>query len=105
AAPATAHQAATARRAVVAASVRCAGRACLQRSLAATLFCRLRGTWPTWCAGVRTDPFRAHAWIAVDGRPIGEPAGTDRYTPLVAVAPGPPGPSGPPGARGGSRPG
>ncbi|MGH3973626.1 MAG: lasso peptide biosynthesis B2 protein [Pseudonocardiaceae bacterium] len=57
--PATRQQAQAAREAVVAVSLRCAGKGCLQRSIAATLYCRAHGTWPTWCTGVRTNPFAA----------------------------------------------
>lgn len=85
--PATAHQALTARQAVVSVSVRCAGRNCLQRSLAAVLLCRMRGVWPTWCAGVRTDPFRAHSWVEVDGVPIDETFGPGYYAPVITVPP------------------
>jgi hypothetical protein len=84
---ATYEQAAAARRDVVATSLYCAGRYCLPRSLAATLLCRLRGTWPTWCTGVRTAPFAAHAWIAVDDQPVDEPADTSTYRPLLRVPP------------------
>jgi Transglutaminase-like superfamily/Coenzyme PQQ synthesis protein D (PqqD) len=80
---ATAQQAA--RRAVISVSVRCAGRACLQRSLATVLMCRMHGTWPTWCTGVRTSPFRAHAWVEVDGVPIGETFGPGYYTTIMTV--------------------
>jgi Transglutaminase-like superfamily len=82
--PATAQQAHTARQAVDAVSLRFAGKDCLQRSLATTLYCRAHGTWSTWCTGVRTNPFAAHAWTQVDNQPIGEPhppATTDPYTP------------------------
>nr|WP_238545619.1 MULTISPECIES: lasso peptide biosynthesis B2 protein [Streptomyces] len=102
AAPATPEQTAAARHAVVTASARCAAaRSCLHRSLATTLLCRAHGTWPTWCTGVRTEPFGAHAWVAVDGEPIGEPAHERGYTTIISV---PPlsrdrrrGPEGPPG--------
>lgn len=57
---------------VVGTSVRCAGEWCLQRSVAVALLCRVRGCWPEWRTGVRLQPFRAHAWISVDGRAIGE---------------------------------
>lgn len=87
AAPATADQALRARHAVVSVSLRCAGQACLQRSIAVALLCRFRGVWPTWCTGVRTSPFAAHAWIEVAGRPIGEPVATGHYHPLLAVPP------------------
>lgn len=83
--PATKPEALRARRAVVTVSVRCAGQGCLQRSLATALLCRTRGSWPQWCTGVRTEPFRAHAWVAVDGRPVGEPHDTRLYQPLLSV--------------------
>jgi hypothetical protein len=72
--PATYAEAAQARDTVLAVSVRCCGpRACLPRSIAVALLCRLRGTWPTWCAGVvAVPPFTAHAWVEVDGRPVDE---------------------------------
>lgn len=85
--PATRQQAEAARRAVVAVSLRCAGRGCLQRSIAATLYCRAHGTWPTWCTGVRTNPFAAHAWIQVDGQPIGEPYPAGHYRILLTIPP------------------
>src|SRR5437868_14025175 len=62
---ATPAQTLAARQAVTAISTLCAGRYCLQRSLATALLCRLRGHWPTWCTGVRTPPFAAHAWVQV----------------------------------------
>jgi hypothetical protein len=61
-----------ARNAVVWMSIRCAGPRCLQRSIATALVCRAGGAWPEWCTGVRTHPFQAHAWVAVDGEPVGE---------------------------------
>jgi len=87
--PATAQQALSAREAVVAVSLRCAGQGCLQRSIAASLYCRARGSWPTWCTGVRTNPFAAHAWIQVDGQPIGEHHPTGYYRPLLTIPPVP----------------
>lgn len=85
--PATEQQAHAARRAVVAVSVRCAGRGCLQRSIAAALYCRALGCWPTWCTGVRTSPFTAHAWIQVAGQPIGELYPAGYYRPLLIIPP------------------
>jgi len=85
--PATAAQALDARNAVVSVSLRCAGQGCLQRSIAAALLCRARGTWPTWSTGVRTNPFAAHAWIEADGFPVGEPHPPGRYRPLLTVPP------------------
>jgi len=85
--PATYQQALAARGAIVAVSALCAGEGCLQRSLATALLCRMRGVWPTWCTGVRTSPFRAHAWVEVNGRPVGEPQGAGYYRPLMTVRP------------------
>ncbi|MGK5545966.1 lasso peptide biosynthesis B2 protein [Streptomyces sp. URMC 127] len=92
--PATVEQALAARSAVVAVSARCAGEGCLQRSVATVLLCRTRGVWPDWCTGVRTAPFRAHAWVEVNGIPVGEPYPAGHYHRLmtVPVTPG----SGPP---------
>ncbi|WP_320783357.1 lasso peptide biosynthesis B2 protein [Streptomyces sp. CRN 30] len=88
AAPATTAQASAARAAVVTVSRRCAtDTGCLQRSLAAALLCRLGGVWPTWCTGVRTRPFSAHAWIAVDGTPVSERQSADYYTPVLTIPP------------------
>ncbi|MFI6014085.1 lasso peptide biosynthesis B2 protein [Streptomyces sp. NPDC051243] len=83
--PARYDEALRARREVTAVSTLCAGRYCLQRSLATTLLCRMRGHWPTWCSGVRTAPFGAHAWVEADGKPVGEPADTATYRPMITV--------------------
>lgn len=87
--PATAAQAKNARDAMCAVSLRCAGpKGCLPRSLGAALVCRLSGTWPTWCTGVRVvPPFTAHAWIEADGRPVDEDVPDDYFTRLMTVAP------------------
>ncbi|GHH91112.1 lasso peptide biosynthesis B2 protein [Streptomyces capillispiralis] len=91
AAPATRHQAAAARQAVVTVSPRCASDwSCLQRSLATVLLCRAWGVWPTWCTGVRTDPFRAHAWVAVGSEAVDEPDHAGGYTPVITIPPLPP---------------
>jgi hypothetical protein len=89
---ATPAQAHTARQAVVSVSLRCAGNGCLQRSIAASLYCRAHGTWPTWCTGVRTNPFEAHAWIQVNDQPIGEPHPAGHYRPILTIPPTPPRP-------------
>jgi transglutaminase superfamily protein len=83
--PATYGQALNARQAVIAVSVLCAGEGCLQRSLATVLLCRMRGVWPTWCTGVRTAPFKAHAWVEVDGQPVDEPQGAGYYRLIMSV--------------------
>ncbi|CAL9424479.1 hypothetical protein SUDANB95_01912 [Actinosynnema sp. ALI-1.44] len=83
--PAGHAEALAARDAVTAVSLRCAGPGCLPRSIATALLCRSRGTWPTWRVGVRTAPFAAHAWVEADGRPVGEPAGTELLHVLMTV--------------------
>lgn len=85
--PATPEQALAALRAVTSVSLRCTGQACLQRSVATVLLCRARGTWPTWCTGVRTSPFAAHAWVEAGGEPVGEPYPAGHYRPLLTVPP------------------
>ena len=49
------------------------------------VLCRTRGVWPTWCTGVRTHPFAAHAWVEVAGQPIGEPHPKGYYKPMLTV--------------------
>nr|WP_206439090.1 lasso peptide biosynthesis B2 protein [Streptomyces scabichelini] len=83
--PARYDEALRARGEVTAVSTLCAGRYCLQRSLATALLCRMRGHWPTWCSGVRTAPFGAHAWVEAGGKPVGEPADTATYRPMITV--------------------
>jgi hypothetical protein len=83
--PATADEALRARQAVVSVSARCAGQGCLQRSVAIVLLCRLGRRWPDWCTGVRTQPFRAHAWVEVDGVAIGEPGDMRLFHTMLSV--------------------
>ncbi|MFH9426231.1 lasso peptide biosynthesis B2 protein [Streptomyces sp. NPDC017529] len=85
--PADYARALRARQDVTAVSTLCSGRYCLQRSLATALLCRLGGVWPTWCTGVRTSPFTAHAWVEAEGRPVGEPEDTTTYRTLLTVPP------------------
>ncbi|MFC8623128.1 lasso peptide biosynthesis B2 protein [Streptomyces anulatus] len=89
AAPADAAVTTAARDSVLASSLGLHGlRACLPRSLAVALLCRLRGTWPTWCVGVRTaPPFAAHAWVEAGQEMIGETGGYDSYSRLFTVPP------------------
>ncbi|GAA2209724.1 hypothetical protein GCM10009850_051830 [Nonomuraea monospora] len=81
--PATASQAKAARDAVMAVSLSCAGEGCLPRSIATALLCRMRGSWPTWCAGVRVHPFAAHAWVEAGNRPVDEPPASYHRTIVV----------------------
>ncbi|MEU4969437.1 lasso peptide biosynthesis B2 protein [Streptomyces smyrnaeus] len=83
--PAGRARALRARQAAVSVSVRCAGLGCLQRSVAAALLCRLHGEWPDWCSGFRTRPFGAHAWIEVDGEPVGEGGAIGAFRTVLAV--------------------
>ncbi|MFI6520359.1 lasso peptide biosynthesis B2 protein [Spirillospora sp. NPDC050679] len=85
--PASAERALAARRAVVVVSVRCAGQGCLQRSIATALLCRFRGAWPVWCAGVRTEPFQAHAWVETGDGPVGEADDVGLYRKIMTVPP------------------
>lgn len=85
--PATVDEALRARRDVTDTSTMCSGRYCLQRALATTLLCRLRGRWPTWCSGVRTPPFNAHAWVEVEGVRVGEPEDSSTYHTMLSVPP------------------
>ncbi|WP_055565690.1 lasso peptide biosynthesis B2 protein [Streptomyces atriruber] len=89
AAPATAAQARSARDAMCAVSLLCAGpKGCLPRSLGAALLCRLTGGWATWCTGASVvPPFNAHAWIEAEGRPVGEDVPDDYFARLLAVEP------------------
>ncbi|WP_309485574.1 lasso peptide biosynthesis B2 protein [Streptomyces sp. WELS2] len=45
----------------------------------------MRGHWTTWCSGVRTSPFGAHARVEAEGRPVGEPEDTTTYRPILTV--------------------
>ncbi|NJP65875.1 lasso peptide biosynthesis B2 protein [Streptomyces spiramenti] len=83
--PATSAEALDAREAVVAVSVHCAGQGCLERSIATFLLCRLSGRVPEWRTGVRLEPFRAHAWVAVGGVPVGEHEEVATYAVTMAV--------------------
>ncbi|MEU9117139.1 lasso peptide biosynthesis B2 protein [Streptomyces sp. NPDC048483] len=58
---------------------------CLRRSVATALLCRMRGVWPHWCTGVRTAPFRAHAWVEVEGLAVGGPYWLGEYRRMVVV--------------------
>ncbi|MFB8183312.1 lasso peptide biosynthesis B2 protein [Streptomyces sp. NPDC055966] len=87
--PATYAQASDARNAVLAVSLRCSGpKGCLPRSLATVLVCRARGTWPSWCVGVRAlPPPAAHAWVEAQGRPVDEQVPAEYFRALFTVPP------------------
>lgn len=52
--------------------------ACLENSLAAALAALLTRRSVDWCIGARLMPYAAHAWIEVEGAPVGEPWEPDR---------------------------
>jgi hypothetical protein len=83
--PANYEHAALARSLVCSVSMRCAGEGCLQRSIAIALLCRLDGRWPVWKAGVRIEPFRAHAWVEADGLPVEEGNDIEDYSVMLSV--------------------
>jgi hypothetical protein len=84
--PASHAQALRAREDVVSVSGRCAGQYCLERSVAAALLVRTRGGWADWVSGVNFAPFAAHAWIEVDGEPVGEPLRLDGFHKNIQVS-------------------
>jgi len=45
---------------------------CLQRSVVLTRMCRRRGCEVELVTGIQRLPFRSHAWVELDGIPIGD---------------------------------
>lgn len=85
--PATISETFAAHQRVISVSTRCSGRWCLDRSIAVALLLRMRGAWPEWHTGVCLNPFRAHAWVAVNGKSVGEPDGLEEnFHTLIRVA-------------------
>jgi hypothetical protein len=77
--PATSNEATSMTSAIRTAARHRAGRmACLEHSLAAVILAGLRRHSVEWCIGARLMPFASHAWIELDGKPIGEPEHRDR---------------------------
>lgn len=87
--PATYEAASQARDVVTRTSLRCTGpEGCLPRSIATAVLCRLQGSFPVWCVGVRvTPPFGAHAWVMADGRDVDEPYPAGYHRVLLRVDP------------------
>ena len=44
--------------------------ACLEQSLAAVLLAAARGWRLDWCLGAVADPYRFHAWVEAEARPV-----------------------------------
>ncbi|MGH3856912.1 MAG: lasso peptide biosynthesis B2 protein [Pseudonocardiaceae bacterium] len=59
--------------------------ACFEESTSAAVALALGGRHAGWRHGIASDPVRMHAWIEVDGQPVGEPPSTSRYTPLIRL--------------------
>jgi prolyl oligopeptidase len=55
---------------------------CLHRSVVLVLLLRRYGIAARLVIGARRAPFYAHAWVEVDGRPIGERKPVDEYSVL-----------------------
>ncbi|MDT0321866.1 lasso peptide biosynthesis B2 protein [Streptomyces millisiae] len=72
--PSTAVETRHAHAAVTTATLRLGGTtACLNRSVAALLYCRGYGHAPTLVIGIRPGTSQVHAWLEADGHPIAEP--------------------------------
>ena len=54
-------------------------RGCLLRSLAVVVACRISHHSVIWCTGFVVQPFCSHAWVEVNGKPIGEPTEVSDY--------------------------
>lgn len=61
--------------------------ACLEESVAVMVALAFGGRRADWRHGIACDPVRMHAWIEVQGQPVGEPASTSAYTPLIRIPP------------------
>lgn len=86
--PATEQDARLDRSAVCTVSGRCRGQeGCLHRSLATVIASRLRHKSLAWCSGFGTEPFRAHAWVEVNGQPVQEFAEVSDYVKSIEIAP------------------
>ncbi len=52
--------------------------ACLELSLAFVIFALLKRKNVIWCIGAKLNPFEAHAWIELGGKPFQEPDCVER---------------------------
>lgn len=66
-------------------NVRCAGNGCLQRSVAVMLRGIIAKRTPDWVSGFQVSPFIAHAWVEVDGIPIGEEMDLSNFQKILFV--------------------
>ncbi|MFJ6212402.1 lasso peptide biosynthesis B2 protein [Streptomyces sp. NPDC092296] len=90
--PSTAAEAEQAVRAVTTAHPALGGAtACLDRAVAALLYCRAHGHAPALVVGVRPGTAQVHAWIEAEGVPAAEPADPRLgHTPVIVHRPGVP---------------
>ncbi|WP_420329968.1 lasso peptide biosynthesis B2 protein [Rothia halotolerans] len=76
------------RAAVCNVSLTCRGpKGCLHRSIATAIGCRLMGASATWCTGFALAPFRAHAWVELEGNPIDEAEEVADYVVVLMTSP------------------
>lgn len=59
---------------------------CLRRSLAVVVATWLKRRSVSWCTGYAPEPFRAHAWVELNGIPVGEPDEISLYSKVISVS-------------------
>lgn len=62
--------------------------ACLEQSLATVLLAAASGRRLDWCLGALADPYRFHAWVEAEGRPVSawdDPPSPLGYVRLISV--------------------
>ena len=62
-----------------------AGNGCLQRAVAVMLRGIIARRTPDWVSGFQVSPFIAHAWVEVDGIPIGEEMDLSNFQKILFV--------------------
>lgn len=77
-------QAKRARDSICAVSKKCRNQdRCIKRSLATFFMLWIQGKMCSWCTGYTMNPFRSHAWVEVNGIPVGEPVEIENYTRVI----------------------
>ena len=62
-----------------------AGNGCLQRAVAVMLWGIIARRTPDWISGFQVSPFIAHAWLEIDGIPIGEEMDLSKFQKIIFV--------------------
>lgn len=62
-----------------------AGNGCLQRAVAVMLWGIIARRTPDWISGFQVSPFIAHAWVEIDGKPIGEEIDLSKFKKIIFV--------------------